>query len=213
MYGRSMGSGASADDTESPRRGAPAGPRPSTLELVLYTAFQLLIAEGASAVTANRLHKETGVARTTIYRHWPQPSDIFAAMLAKATSDEDVAEFVGDLRADLNAAMDQLVFRFNNRPLRPLFGALVEVGRSDDRFPDIARDYVEGLVVSFRRAIDDAIGRGELDEGSGDALVAELTGPLFFRHVLLGETVTQAEATEVLVGFLTRHVRSGGESP
>lgn len=200
-----MDSSPAHDDTTPSRRGAPAGPRPGTIDMVLIAAFHLLIREGASAVTANRLHKETGVARTTIYRHWPSTSDIFRAMLAKATSDEDVADFIGELRADLHAAMDQLVFRFNNRPLRQLFGALVEFGRGDEEFPDIARDYIEGLVMSIRRAFEEAAARGELDGKSNDALVAELTGPLFFHHVLLGEQVTPTEAAMAVDTFLERH--------
>ena len=186
------------------RQSAALGPRPGTYDRVLYTAFQLLIAEGVQAVTANRLHQETGIARTTIYRHWPQPGDLLAAMLAKATSDEDVAPFTGELAHDLGAAMDQLVFRFEHRPMRALFGALVDVGRDDPDRADIAREYVDGLVVSFVRAFTDAAERGELGECDPMELTAELTGPLFFRYLLLGEPVDAAAGAAALAGFLAR---------
>ena len=183
---------------------ASLGPRRGTYDRVLYTAFQLLISEGVQSVTANRLHQETGIARTTIYRHWPQPGDLIAAMLAKATSDEDVAPFVGQLAHDVRAAMDQLVFRFEHRPMRALFGALVDLGRDDPEHGDIAREYVDGLVVSFVRAFREAAERGELGEADPMELTAELTGPLFFRYLLLGEAVDAATAGEVLDRFLGR---------
>ena len=192
----------------SDRSTAPLGPRTSTYDRVLYTAFQLLIAEGVQAVTANRLYQETGIARTTIYRHWPQPGDLLAAMLAKATSDEDVAPFIGDLAHDLGAAMDQLVFRFEHRPMRALFGALVDLGRDDPDRRDIAREYVDGLVVSFVRAFDEAVDRGELGECDPMELTAELTGPLFFRYLLLGEPVDAAAGASALERFLERLPRA-----
>lgn len=158
-------------------------------------------------VTASRLHKETDIARTTIYRHWPTQRDIIATLLAKATSEADVADFVGALRPDLEAAMEQLIFRFNNRPVRELFGALLEFGRSDAEFRDVAGAYVEGLLRSFRRAIDEAMERGDLTSTDSGHLVAELTGPLLLRHVLIGETVTRDDGQQMLDAFIARHAK------
>lgn len=177
------------------------------METVFTHAFRLLINEGAHAITANRLHQETGIARTTIYRHWPEPADLIAAMLERATGDRDLGEFVGDVRSDLTTAVSDLVFRFNERPVRPLFGALVEHGRSDPDRGDLAAEYVEGIQQWVKRAIVDGIGRGELAASidDADALVNELTGPLLVEHVLLGRTVTDADGRAAVDDFLARH--------
>ena len=181
------------------------GPRRDTLETVFTAAFRLLIAEGAGAITAHRIHQETGIARTTIYRHWPQPHDLLSAMLERATGEHNVAAFRGELEHDLQSAVDSLVFRFNERPVRPLFGALVALGRDDPTCADIADGYVDGLLSPLYRAIDEATDRGDITTGDRLAFVTEISGPLFMRHVLLGGTVTETDGRAVVRDFIDRH--------
>lgn len=180
------------------------GPRDDTVETVFTSAFRVMIAEGAHALTPYRLHQETGIARTTIYRHWPEPADLIAAMLAKATAEHDIAEFTGDLHHDLDAAVTSLVFRFNHRPVRPLFGALVEHGRQDSEKADIAAEYIEGLHQSVRRAIAQGIERGDL-VGDIDDLTTELTAPLLVRHILLNQPVGDTDTKQAVDSFLDNH--------
>ncbi len=171
-------------------------------------AFRLLIAEGAHAITANRLHQESGVARTTIYRHWPEPADLLAAMLERATGEQDTAPFIGELRADLSSAVHGLVFRFNERPVRPLFGALVEhtrraSGAEDPDPEDLGASYITGILRPIRRAMSEAVERGELPATVDvDHLVDEVAGPLLVRHVLLGREVDEADADAAVEAFL-----------
>ncbi|MEM9039849.1 MAG: TetR/AcrR family transcriptional regulator [Actinomycetota bacterium] len=182
------------------------GPRQATLEVVLTTAFRLLIDEGAHAITAQRIHQETGVARTTIYRHWPEPADLIRTMFDRAVAGRGIPAFTGDLRADLQIAVDSLVQRFNRRPVRALFGALVEHGRRDSDAGDIAADYVRGLLTPVRQAVDAGIERGELVDGDVDGMVDELSATLFMRHVLLGQQVDDDDARRAVDSFLRRHV-------
>ncbi|MEM9747270.1 MAG: TetR/AcrR family transcriptional regulator [Actinomycetota bacterium] len=181
------------------------GPREATLELVLTAAFRLLIDEGAHAITAQRIHQETGIARTTIYRHWPEPADLIRTMFDRAVAGRGIPAFTGDLRSDLQIAVDSLVQRFNRRPVRALFGALVEHGRRDADAGDIAADYVRGLLTPVRHAVDAGIERGELVDGDVDGMVDELSATLFMRHVLLGEQVDDDDASRAVESFLQRH--------
>ncbi len=183
------------------------GPRSDTLETVFTWAFRLLIAEGAHAITANRLHQETGIARTTIYRHWPEPSDLLDSMLERATGDDHLGAFVGEVGVDLGTAVDDLIWRCNERPVRPLFGALVEHGRRDPDRGDIAADYVAGILKWIRRAIAEGIERGELAGAADDVdrLVTELSGPLLVDHVLLNRTITNEDGRAAVETFLRAH--------
>ncbi len=202
----------SRDRAATGTRGTERGPRTDTLETVLVAAFQILINEGAHALTPQRIFNETGVARTTIYRHWPTTADLITTMLHRATGDQDLAEVVGDLATDLGAAVDNLVFRFNHRPLRPLFGALVEHGRQggDD---DIAAEYVRGVVAPIRRAVQEGVDCGDLELDDLDAAVLDLTGPLLTKHVLLGQTVTEAEGRAAVERFLEENTGSADDGP
>ncbi len=186
------------------------GPRGDTLETVLTAAFRILISEGAHALTPQRVHRETGIARTTIYRNWPTTGDLIATMLERATGDQDLAPFTGNLEADLLNAVDGLVFRFNHRPLRPLFGALVEHGRHGSE-TDIAADYINGVLSSITRVITEGVDRGDLAVDDIDGAVLELAGPLLTKHVLLGQTISEEEreAEAAVQQFLSRYATTG----
>ena len=175
------------------------GPRVDTVETVFTYAFRILIAEGAHALTPQRLHRESGIARTTIYRNWPETGDLIAAMLAKATGDQDVAPFVGSHPADLRTAVASLIFRFNHRPVRPLFAALVEHSRSADE--DLAAEYISGLVRPVVRALREAAERGDLDVGDPDATANDLVAPLLMRHVILGLDVAESDGDDLVDAF------------
>ena len=63
---------------KSPDRPAVAeNPRTTRVRrIVLEAATELLIEEGHSAVTPHQVSKTTGIARSTIYRHWPDPDSL-----------------------------------------------------------------------------------------------------------------------------------------
>lgn len=192
-----------AGQSESGKAPASRGPRGDTVETVLTSAFRILIGEGAHALTPQRLHHETGVARTTIYRHWPETSDLIDFMLERATGEHNIADFTQDLHHDLTAAMHSLVFRFNERPVRPLFGALVEHGRHGAE-GDIASEYVQGLLRPVVRAVSEALARGDLAFHDVDDLVMSLSGDLLSRHIVLGHSVTNTHADRAVDEFIDR---------
>ena len=64
-------------------RGNRSGENPRTTrvrDVILDAAIDLLIREGAGSLTAVRIAAETGVARTTIYRHWSNPTALLLAL-------------------------------------------------------------------------------------------------------------------------------------
>ncbi|MEM9038100.1 MAG: TetR/AcrR family transcriptional regulator [Actinomycetota bacterium] len=176
------------------------GPSAETSDAVLTAAFRLLVTEGITAITPTRLFDETGVARTTIYRHWPQPSDVIADILAGATRRSDDDEPTGDLEADLRRGTSTLVFRLANRPVRPLLGALLDADVGGES--TLVADYVRGLSASLRDAIEAGVSGGELVDAPVDVLASELVGPLLTRAVLLGMPVTDDDGDRAVDDFL-----------
>lgn len=126
-------------------------------------------------------------------------------MLERATGDQDTAEFVGETRADLTSAVESLIFRFNERPVRPLFGALVEHSRRDPGADDLGASYITGILRPVRRAVAEAMERGDLAPADVDDLVDELAGPLLVRHVLLGRSMHDTDTDAIVEEFLERH--------
>ncbi len=181
--------------------GRPPGPHDDTLGKLLPAALRIFLSEGGAALTPTRLHQETGVARATIYRNWPDPADLVEIMLRRAIDVPADVSPTTDLRADLQRAVALLLDRFEHKPVRAFFAACLEFGRRNDRVASVADDYVKGLLQPVALAIGAAVDRGELD-GRVDALVADVAGPLFLRHVLLGERITTRDARERVDRFL-----------
>ncbi|MEO1064916.1 MAG: TetR-like C-terminal domain-containing protein [Actinomycetota bacterium] len=188
------------------RIGRPPGPHGDTLAKLLPVALRLFLDEGGAALTPTRLHQESGIARATIYRNWPEPADLIEVMLGRATEPPPTELFIGDLEEDLHAAMGTLVDRFLHKPARAFFAACLEYGRHSERVAAASEAFVTGILAPLRTVIDAALDEGRL-VGDADELVAELAGPLILEHVVMGRTVTH-ERGRALVDHFLAHPRS-----
>ncbi len=76
-----------------------------TRQKVLDAGAVVLFTDGWSEVTHMRLAKETGVARGTIYRHWPTIDDLIVEIFESCDPAPYAAERTGELRADMIAEL------------------------------------------------------------------------------------------------------------
>ncbi len=67
---------------------------------VARTAFDVLVEEGADALTHARVAERAGYSKTTLYKHWPARSDLATTALDHLR-DFKHHEQTGDIRADL----------------------------------------------------------------------------------------------------------------
>lgn len=159
----------------------PAGPTADTEAVVLTAALELLLTEGAGALTPQRLHTVTGVSRSTVYRHWPTAHDVLEALIAVAPPKDQ--EPTGDPAADLHAAVDQLCNRLRDKPVAAFLQALVAAGE-----PDLRHRYVEDLLAPFRAAL---AGTTKADR---DDAVAAIVSPLLLDALLLDKPTARTRA-------------------
>jgi AcrR family transcriptional regulator len=185
------------------RPGRPAGPAAETETLVLTAALELLLTEGATALTPQRLHGVTGVARTTIYRHWPTARDVLAALIAVAPHEPSRPS--GDPVTDLHAEVDLLCDRLRDKPVGAFLRALVTASVSDPSCTDLRLRYVMDLLEPFRTALR-ALGFGnEFAVEDGATLIA---APLLVDVLLLDRPVDRARAHRAVDELLARTTAS-----
>ena len=159
----------------------PAGPAKDTEAVVLTAALDLLLTEGATALTPQRLHTATGVSRSTVYRHWPTPHDVLEALIDVAPL--PLPELTGDLAHDLHSAVDQLCNRLRDKPVAAFLQALVAAAEADLR-----HRYVEDLVAPLRHALRD-LPRSEREDA-----VALIASPLLLDALLLDRPTARTRA-------------------
>ena len=90
-----------AGEAASARRPRRVDPRiEQTRQLVLAATLELMAEHGSAAITVERIAERSGVARSTIYRRWPDlPRLYFEAF--RQLRNRDVHEPTGDLAVDL----------------------------------------------------------------------------------------------------------------
>ncbi|MEU0876346.1 TetR/AcrR family transcriptional regulator [Nocardia brasiliensis] len=181
------------------RPGRPVGPAAETAEIVLTAALELVLSEGGSALTPQRLHAVTGVARTTIYRHWPTPRDVLAALISVAP--HQAAEPSGDPIADLRADVDLLCDRLRDKPVGAFLRALVTASSTDPECVPLRQRYVLDLLAPIRRSVR---AFGVTDDDEVDAAAMAIVSPLLVDTLLLDRPAGRARAHRAVDDVLAR---------
>ena len=165
---------------------------------MLNAALELLLAEGAGALTAQRLHSATGVSRSTVYRHWPTPHAVLEALIEVAP-DRGLAP-TGDLAADLHAAVDHLCNRLRDKPVAAFLQALVAAASADPGAAELRHRYVEDLLAPFHAALR-ASGAGRADREDAAALIVS---PLLLDALLLDRPTARTRAHRTVDDVVAR---------
>ena len=114
MATKSPGAGRAARSREGPGTSGTAPLDPRVLvsrERVLTTTLDLLTETGLGELTIDDISRRSGVAKTTIYRHWPNRSALVIDACSRMTDGQeapDTGSLEGDLRAVLTGIADLL---------------------------------------------------------------------------------------------------------
>ncbi len=175
---------------------------------VLSAAVDLLVQGGASAVTVEAVVQRSGVARSTIYRHWPRRIDLVADTFRTLIPPLPAVPAAGDLRARLQTVLRGLAAQINEERYAALVPAVLD---SATRDPELAE--FRDVFARSQRAPLDAVLRASTATGElpadldSDGAIAALVGPLLFRRVVLAQRVDADYADQLIDAFLRAHRR------
>lgn len=159
-----------------------------TRATVLGTAADLVVEQGPTALTVDAVVARCGVARSTIYRHWPTRDDllvdVFTFCAPNISLPPDDLGFEAAARWFLHDLVRQMSDPKWNRMMPALLAlktyepTLADVERHmDERQGDVSRDL-------FDRGVREGLFGEDVDVGRSVSL---LVGPLLFA-VITGET-------------------------
>ena len=175
-------------------------------DAVLTAVAELITNEGAGAVTALRVSKRAGVARSTICDHWPSSKALVLDAIDMVTGPQASLEITGDLEADLVSTLFHLRDRLERRPFRIWFATLLDHGNREDAFAAAQVRFVTGVLRPVVEVITAAQLRGELPYDIDAAETAvQLTATILNLHVLLLTIASDEQITEAIAQFLTSH--------
>lgn len=165
---------------------------------VLAATSALLFERGYSGVSVDEVARRSGVAKTTIYRHWPARTDLLRDACANIGTPQTAPD-LGSLRADLAALMGALADALTTAPWTSVLPSIVDAGERDPDMAEMYRRLQQGYSAPFETAIRRGIDRGELPADTDvAALAAALIGPLFFRRWFAREPLTDGFVKEIM---------------
>ncbi|PWJ47217.1 transcriptional regulator, TetR family [Quadrisphaera granulorum] len=180
---------------------------------VVAGAAELLLNDGPGAVTIDAVVQRTGVARSTIYRHFPTSTDVLRAAVEAVlpvsvpgeSGDDDgerpnPTQLRDALRRRLRATADHLVGGAWTRALPALLELVARDPSLEEHRAQIVARHREPL-LDLLRVVRDA---GLLPADADLAVVADrLLGPLFYRRLVSGEPLTHELCDHLVDTVLT----------
>jgi TetR/AcrR family transcriptional regulator, regulator of autoinduction and epiphytic fitness len=167
---------------------------------VLQATYRLLAEHGLAGATVEKVSDYSGVSRSTIYRHWPNPSELYLeALTSPETGSPYQGPSSGDLSADLHTYGQHLADRLNDPVYAAAFASLVAEAKRDPSYAAAQQRFISERSRELVRMIREAVRRGDLraDLDPKEAAHAFI-GPFTYDCFLLQRRISRARARQLV---------------
>lgn len=170
---------------------------------VLAAAREVLDDNGYAELSIGEVATRSGVHRPAIYRRWPSKRHLVVAVVADMLGTQPTPD-TGDLRADLTAALRELVAALRDTSLDRVLPALVADLAND---PELREHFLASVFEPRREttaaALRAGMMRGEVDPDIDlDFVLDTVAAPIYFRalfgHLPLDDALVDASVEAVL---------------
>ncbi|MCI0771264.1 MAG: TetR/AcrR family transcriptional regulator, partial [Chloroflexi bacterium] len=177
----------------------------------LEATLELAAESGLHACTFDAVSERSGVARSTLYRHWSNQSELVTDALASQDfhDGEHVAPDTGSLRDDMLIHMLGLGRQFESSTWGAMVPQLVAAASTDPDMSDILRKGSDYYLSIDADIIERARERGEVASDIDSTHAALLfSAPIFYRYFMARHPVDGRWITshvDAVVGLLRSH--------
>jgi AcrR family transcriptional regulator len=178
-------------------------------QAVLAAAHQLLSEEGLQGVSIDAVARRSGVAKTTIYRHWPSRSALLLDACSKLGARPEIPD-TGSLAGDLGQLLPYLASQLRTARWATVLPSIIDAAEREAEIAEMHAQLHAGFMVPFRTVVERAQRRGELPaDRDASELVAAIVGPLFYRRWFSRERIDDRFVANVIAGAATVRGRVG----
>ncbi|QHT62848.1 TetR/AcrR family transcriptional regulator [Paenibacillus lycopersici] len=151
-------------------------------QTILTTAFELLSEGGVTSFTVDEVARRSGVAKTTIYRHWPTREALVIDACSRMIAEQETPD-TGSLEDDITAILAEIAKLLPTANWSFVLPSIVDAAERNPEFAEIHSRIQRGHAAPLREVLQRAIDRGELSAHADvSTAVAALLGPLFYRR-------------------------------
>ena len=150
---------------------------------MLDAVTELALAHGVRAVTIDEVARLSGVAKTTIYRHFPSKNELIITALDGITPVPEAPD-TGRFRDDLVQLLGNVMPIFCDRNLRALYLDILATATFDQELAELQHSMMQGRGQALASIVERAKQRGELPADLHLDVAFELIeGPLIVRSM------------------------------
>ena len=160
-----------------------------TRSVVIAAAIELAGECGFGRTTIEAIAEKSGVARSTIYRHWDSLPELLHDAMHETVPSQPTID-TGSLRGDLLAIYQGLAAFTSSPTFGHIMVAMFAEARRDEKAAALLHRFSKERRQRVLDSIDAAKTRGELPESAdGMQMTIDLAAPIFFRAIVLLETI------------------------
>ena len=172
-------------------------------ERVLTATLDLLTKAGLGGLTIDDVSKRSGVAKTTIYRHWPNRNALIVDACLQMTDADDEPPDTGSLECDVKAILTNLAELMVTARWSSILPSIVDAAERDPEIAKVHSRLQRWHAAPLRAALERAALRGEIpSEADLSAIAAALLGPLYFRRWFSREPINASFVDLIVLGVL-----------
>lgn len=166
----------------------PAMPRQRTSMRVQDAAWEIFAERGLLGVTMEEIAARAGVAKTTVYRWWPNKSAVLMDALKEKLVPHVSFPDTGDARQDVQAQIEGIIDLFRSDTGRAYFALIAESVHDAEVASALRARYVTGQRQAAIDRLTKGVAQGQVAQGADlEVLVESLYGALYYR-VLVSHT-------------------------
>ncbi|EFH85369.1 TetR/AcrR family transcriptional regulator [Ktedonobacter racemifer] len=151
-------------------------------ERVLRTTSELLTESGLGGVSIEEVSRRSGVAKTTIYRHWATRADLVIDACSQISTKQDVPD-TGSFEGDITVFLTSMATLLRTARWSSIVPSIIDAAERDPDMAQIHSIIQRGHAAPLQEIITRAARNGEIPISTDPStMIAALLGPLFYRR-------------------------------
>lgn len=175
---------------------------------VLRAATDLLVEGGPSAVTMDAIVARSGVAKSTIYRHWQSRDDVLVDVFSDCAPNLEPPAPDIAFEPALRSVMAAIVTYFQDPQWARIVPALLMLKTHADGVADLEKRLEKNQSDTISEILQRGVTEGTIAPDLDlDVATAQLVGPLLFAQLTGGTPLDHALAERTVDTFLAAYAR------
>lgn len=174
-----------------------------TRESVLRSTLTLLAESGFAGFTMEGVADVSGIAKSTIYRHWPTRLALVRDALEELNRQPEVELRGGPARAQVERLLNHLAGALFNTTVGACIPALIEAAEHHPEVASLLHRYSDSrrarLTAVLTKGREDGSFANDLDP---ELAALALSGPIFYRRLMTREPVPSGEVSRLMTMVL-----------